>query len=356
MQGGWRIGEYLLRPAQGEGELEAVYRFRYEHFFRCFAGGYPGLDSVRKRVFESHDCGSTHYCAFDPEGNLCAVSTATQAAALDIPAIWQDWFQLSRLLPLGLDRIVVSTRMVIHPDHRNSSLFDLFYRFIIERYLEAGFDFALHYCSPGLICRYEHLGHRLYGGPFVIPTGILRVPMLIALNDPCHLRKVRSPIAGLLAARTTQPWNTPPAALPEIGLLSNFHILSPEERLSYVSAGIRADRLPSAEDLMPVLEHASLLRLEEGMGHAAPPSGGLLCLIVKGTIQEQGAGTAAGPGDFAGAGLLIDPATPAPPFTVLTEAEVLFFDQALTRAAMKAGRDKNNLSPWHLLRVASGRL
>lgn len=356
MQGSRRMGEYLLRQVRGEGELEAVYRFRYQHFFRCFAAGYPGLDSVGKRVFEPHDSGSIHYCAFDCEGNLCAVSTATSGAAPGIPKEWEEWFKLSRLAAQGLDRIVVSTRMVIHPDHRHLSkgLFSLFYNFIIERYIEAGFDAALHYCSPGLISRYEHLGHRLYGGPFVIPPGILRVPMLIDLNDPEYLRGVGSPVAGLFAGRIPKTGVLSQTDLHGIDLLFNFRLLSAEERLSYLHEHIGAEKLPPAADLLPVLERASLLRLKAGMGHAAPPSGGLLCLVVKGSIREQGCETPAGPGDFIGTELLIaDSAKPVPSFTVLTDAEVLFFDQALVREAVKAAPAQEDRFPWRLLQAAA---
>jgi hypothetical protein len=392
---------YLLRTAEGSRELEAVFQFRYEHFFHNFAEGYPGLDRPRERVFEPHDVGGTHYCAFDADGKLCAVSSSTSAVAPDIPPAWQEWFQFGRLASLGLERVVVSTRMVIHPDHRGGRLFGLFYRFIMERYLEVGFEYAVHYCTPDLVCRYEHHGHRVYAKPFTKPPGLLRVPMLIALIDPEHLRRVNSPIVELCAAHTpkvvelgvssqfsggnkARPCDFGPrtgvgagftpaqttklnttglprtlragvsleTVLPELSILPNFRLLSPEERLSYVCVRVGTDRLPESRAILPVLEYASPLRLKAGLSHAAPPGGGFVCLVLSGSLWEQGADAAAGAGSFVGASLLTDPATSPPRFTVQAEAEILVLDQNLTHAASRVSPDSGGLSLWRSLRLA----
>lgn len=343
---------YLLRAAQGSGELEAVFRFRYEHFFHSFPDGYPGMDRARHRIFGPHDLGSTHYCAFDAAGNLCAVSTATPAGAPDVPPSWQQWLQLGRLASLDLEKVVVSTRMVIHPGHRGHGLFERFYCYIMERYLEAGFEYAVHYCSPGFISRYEHLGHRPYGEPFTVPPGLLRVPMLIAFNDPGHLRRVRSPLIELCAARAARFGPSRQGALVELTMIPNFRLLSPGERLAYVLARVGTDRLPEPPVIQPVLEYASPLRLKAGLAHAAPPGGGFPCLILTGSLCEKGADRAADAGSFAGAGLLGDPTRPSPSFNVAVDSEILVFDVNLTHAAARIGSVPDDPRPWRCLRLA----
>jgi molybdopterin/thiamine biosynthesis adenylyltransferase len=354
MPGGCKTGKYLLRTVS-KSELEAVYRFRYEHFFHCFDDGYPGLDHSKRVLFEPHDTQSTHYCALDTEGDLCAVSTSTLASAHDVPESWHEWFQFERLAPLGLHNIVVSTRMVIHSDHRHNGLFDLFYRFIMECYLKAGLSLAVHYCSPGLICRYEHLGHRLCGQAFTMPTGLLRTAMFIDLDDIDYLRRVTSPVAELCTAHHVRPHTSSKKTLPAGLLLPNFRLLSPDERLAYISERVGTDRLPPPETILPVLEHASTLYLKAGLSHATSPNGGFLCLVLSGAIQENGSPVAAGPGSFVGLNMLDDPSKSPQPFAVRTDAEILVFDRLITRSASGLGSDPIELAPWRALNLACAR-
>lgn len=338
---------YLLRTAKEE-ELEAVFRFRYEHFFRCFSDGYPGLDRKHERLFEPHDPGSTHYCAFDAEGRLCAVSTATAASTPGIPAAWNDYFKLDRFAPFGLDKVVVSTRLVIHPDHRTGSLFTLFYRFILEGYLRDGFDCAVHFCSAGFISRYEHLGHLFYAEPFtLLPTGLLRVPMLIDLNDSAYLRRVGSPIAEPASARGKTVSLKP--AFSELGVRSAFSLLSPGDRLAYIRTRLGA--LPEPAKIEPLLELASPLYIKAGLSHAAPASENFLCVLLSGAIQAEEGKTERTvlPGDFIGAVSLCDPASLPPAFTARENSEILVFDQRLTKPAFKAAPYPEGSSPWGIL-------
>lgn len=355
MNGDCNIGEYRMRTAR-EDELESVFRFRYEHFFHCFDDGYPGLDRAKGILFEPHDPKSIHFCAFDAGGDLCAVSTATPASAAEAPASWQEWFNLEDLERLCPDGIIISTRMVVHTERRNNGLFDLFYRFIMERYFEAGYSLAAHYCSPGLICRYERLGHRLYGPAFTMPPGLLRVPMFIDLNDSGHLQALNSPIAGLCAVRTDgQHASSRKALLPSGSMLPNFRLFSPEERLLYVLSRIATDRPVPQIDLKPVLEYASALNLRAGLSHKSPPVGGFLCLVLKGAIQEYGSEITAGPGDFVGTDMLFAPNAQSPPFTVLVDTEVLVFDRHITRIVSSSGLNPIELSPWVALSEACNR-
>lgn len=210
-------GQYQLRTAQGISELESVYRFRYEHFFKCFAAGYSGLDHARRLVYEPHDFSSMHYCASDAEGNIYAVSTATPADADDAPAAWLKWFQLEKFRHAGSDKVVVSTHLVLHPDYRGCGLFEVFYRFIIESYVKAGFQCAVHYCSPDLVPLYEKLSHRSFGEPFTIAPGLMRTPMLIFLEDPGRFQRIDSLMASLnISPLLTPPMATAAASLQEV--------------------------------------------------------------------------------------------------------------------------------------------
>lgn len=341
---------YHTRIARKNSEFEAVFRFRYEHFFHCFSDGYPGLDRAGARVFEKHDTTSTHFCAFDSAGRLCAVSTATPATAPDRPEGWNRWLLLDTLAPTGEDNIIVSTRMVVHPEHRGHGLYRQFYRFIMKSYLEAGFRCALHYCSPAFLSRYQNLGHQFYGEAFIMTTGLLRIPMLMDFCDTEILRRVGSPILDLCSAHgcRSAPLRS---TLPGLPFQPDFSLLSPEERLEYIWARIGKEKVPAPEQLLPLLEHASPLHLGAGLSHAAPPGGELFCLVLRGAIQDRGADRPAGPGSFVGSGLAGVAGEPS--FTVVEDSEVLTFDQKLIQAAIKLGPDPAGHGPWQALHRAS---
>lgn len=351
MHGECSRGKYRLRTARGNDELEAVFRFRYEHFFHGVTDGYPGLDRVHARLFEPHDLESTHFCAFDSDGQLCAVSTATPAAEPGIPSSWKQWLQLDGSLFPRSDGIVISTRLVIHPHHRHNGLFDLFYRFIMKNYLETGYRYALHYCSPGLLCRYEALGHRPYGEAFVVPPGLVRVSMFMDLADVRYLRHLNPPLADLCTAHAAPADVGPPTTLPLLsGPHPNFQLLTPWERLDFVMTRLGRDLLPESLDISPVLEYASPLHLKAGLSHTASTSGSFLFLVLSGTVKRIGTDRISGPGAFIGT------ASPPAPFTVVSDALVLAFDYNLVRAVSGTVTGPDAASPWQSLCAAGDRL
>jgi hypothetical protein len=176
-------GGLLLCEATGEAELEAVFRFRYEHHFRQFPTDFPGVDHAKAVAFEPHDLNAAHYCVRAADDSLLAVSTSIPALHPGIPPAWPAWFGFRLLGGHRLGRTVVNTRMVLHPDMRGTGFFLRFRLAVLLRCRQDGFFLALHYCSPELAPRYESLGHRLHHGPFRLPSGELRVPMVMDLRD-----------------------------------------------------------------------------------------------------------------------------------------------------------------------------
>lgn len=322
----------ILRQAQGPEELEAVFRFRYEHYFHRFTAGYPGVDHARRRVFEPHDLDSIHSCAFDDQGGLLGVSTATPAACPDMPPAWRDWFDLDRLSPLDPARTVISTRLVLHPKVRQTGLYGQFHGYIIASYVQAGFLNALHYCRPDLVCRFESLGHRRYGQVFNLPGGQYRVSMLMAFTDPDHLSRVGAPIWSLLEHDLPRPEpEALLAVLPELASLPNFRLLTPGERLDYVLARLT----PQAAACVPpeasaALEHASPLPLFPGQSLMPTAGDSFLAFILSGSAREGGADFS--PGDFIGA----KPFASAFPVQALEPGEMLVFESSLAHALARS--------------------
>lgn len=330
---------YILYRAESPVELEAVFRFRYDHCFRDFPPGYPGLDHARQRLFEPHDLDSEHMCARDAEGRLVAVSTATPADAPGAPAAWAAWFALDRLRPLGLARFVVSTRMVLHREERGGELFTFFYKALKRRYVAAGLLASLHYCRPGLVSRYQHLGHHACAPAFNLPGGQLRQPMLVALNDALS----PDAMSGLCSV------------LPELAGRVEFHRLPAADRRAYVeerllAAGVRA--LPEAA--LPALRRACPLPVAEGQTLYAGPAEAQLCCILAGRFREERSGVLLRPGP--GAFLGLDGGRCACAARAETAAEILVFDSAVVRRVLDApaGPPADAAALWRALGASVG--
>ena len=325
---------YTIYRAESPNELEEVFRFRYDHCFRDFPPGYPGLDHARQRLFEPHDLDSEHMCARDAGGRLVAVSTATPAHTPSAPAAWTAWLGLDRLRPLGLARFMVSTRMVLHRQERGGELFTFFYKALKRRYVAAGLLASLHYCRPGLVSRYQHLGHHAYAPAFNLPGGQLRQPMLVCLN----------PVQDCLLA-----------VFPDLEGRVEFHRLPAAERRAYVeerllAAGVAA--LPEAG--LPALRRACPLPVAQGQTLYAGPAEAQLCCILAGWFREERSGglLRLGPGAFLGR----DGDRCVCAARAETAGELLVFDSAVVRRALDApaGQPADAAALWRALGASVG--
>lgn len=338
-----------IREAKGAHELEAVLRFRYEHFFNRFPTGYPGVDHEKRQVVELYDFEATHLCAFDGHETLMAVSTALPAGLDCLPDTWARWFGFDALGAERLERTVVSTRMVLHPRARRTDLFTRFHRAILYSYQKAGHLFAVHYSRPDLISRYESLGHRRYHKAFHLPSGQLRAPMIMDLSG-------REAPAG-------------ENALPPDFVHLAFGLMRPGERLEYLISRLdgacRAFERAHSEFLDRVLRQASLLGIDDAWSLWQSADEAFLGLILSGSFEEK-AGPASrmiGPGNFIGSRLLVGPdmdctGPPGPPGTSVTSgaggAEMLVFAPNLVRAAalQPTTQDTRPAAIWNRLLLA----
>jgi len=315
--------EIVIRAAKGQHELDAVFRFRYDHFFNRFPTGYPGVDHEKRRMVEPHDRQAVHLCAFDERGAITAVSSAVPADLESLPDTWPRWFGFEALGAERLARTIVSTRMVLHPQVRRTDLFTRFHRAILCGYREAGHLFAVHYCRPDLMSRYESLGHRRYHKAFHLPSGQLRVPMIMDLSDQ----------------------NTPAGkySLPPDFVHPAFCLMRLDERLECLRSRLdgASSGLPWAdqpEQLDHVLRQASLLRIDDARCLWQSPDEANLGLVLSGSFAESNgsAPRLLGPGEFIGSHLIDRPGVDCTGISVTSGAnggEILIFAPGLVRAA-----------------------
>jgi len=114
-----------------------------------------------------------------------------------------ELYRLRRFGPHFPHRLGISTKLVLHPDHRTGTL--------MPRLCLAGFThtvethgfgglFGLIDARPPLDHYFRRLGYRQIGPPFPHPAAGQVVPMCLPIYDRDHLLRVRSPFAKLVPA------------------------------------------------------------------------------------------------------------------------------------------------------------
>ena len=180
------IKPYCLHPAQTAEEREAVYTFRYLHYY-CHLAGAPGVDHAAQRVYSPHDEESVHLTGCGKKGELFIVGTGTRASTPNLPTEWKELLCLERLAPLGLDSILIFSRLVEHSAYHGSPAFADFFKYAARYFTERGYAYSIHYCAPAVVPLYERIGFRVYGGGYTLPSGLYRTPMLLLPSDTTRL-------------------------------------------------------------------------------------------------------------------------------------------------------------------------
>ncbi|MDR1659154.1 MAG: hypothetical protein LBR94_02280 [Desulfovibrio sp.] len=283
----------VWREAETEAEREEVYFFRYAHYFRRLTDA-PGVDHALGRVYSPHDDRSTHLTGRGEDGGLVIVGTGTRASATGLPDIWHEILRLRHLEPLGLDRILIYSRLVEREDHRHGTVFPEFFRYSSRYFTSRGFAHTVHYCPPPMLPLYERLGYRQYGKGFSMPGGLYRIPLILVTFDHAHLGRVfpafRQATADLHPAGDL---NQVLALLPDIAE-TPLCALAGGERLK-LARNLLSDGgpFPSAggsdmpRRMEKALRRSSILRLEEGDSPAHREDAPLLWFVLDGLCRAR---------------------------------------------------------------------
>ena len=202
--------------AENTAQCEEVYAFRYAHYYNKVPGA-PGVDPGRGRVYSPHDEDSVHLTGRDAQGKLLIVGTGTRASAPNLPPEWCEMLHLDHLAPLGLDSILIYSRLVELEGCRSSRIFLEFFKYSARYFTERGYAYTIHYCAPELVNLYERIGYRRYASGQTLPSGLYRIPMILVAADTAYLRQVHP--AFLKAIEGLTPTGDVPktlAVLPEL--------------------------------------------------------------------------------------------------------------------------------------------
>ena len=193
---------YRLGLAVTDAEREAVYAFRYAHYYSHLVDA-PGVDHRAKRVYSPHDDFSDHHAGYAQDGTLVIVGTGTRASTENLPPEWEALLRLQRLSPLGLQNILIYSRLVEHSAIHGSPLFAEFFRYTARYFTERGYAYSIHYCAPALVPIYERMGYRTYGGGYTLSSGLYRIPMILLPSNTARLGSILAPFTHALHGITT---------------------------------------------------------------------------------------------------------------------------------------------------------
>ncbi len=187
-----------VKVAKSREELDAIYRFRYDIYFKELHREIGGVDHDRQMVTDSDDEDPTSFHLY--VGNLDNIIGTVRIMTWKADHVPEYVF---KKLSMGLfDNIKqLNTaelgRFMIKPSNRGKlilpSMANGAYNFIVE---EQNIDLAFLYCRPGLVNHYRRLGARPYGGAMIDAPEGMEVPLVMVASDYEYYKKMKSPLAS----------------------------------------------------------------------------------------------------------------------------------------------------------------
>jgi hypothetical protein len=181
-----------IRRVQGSVEADAVFALRYDVYVDELGRSSARAHGTQRCVEEPLDHCSTLLAAFDGERVVGTLRTS-YAAHCDL-GYYPALYAMDDTSDAPLSRASITTRLVVAPSHRHTSLA---YRLAAAAYLEAVGDGIL--CDyidvfPARVPFFSRLGYVVHRASVVHPELGPVIVMRIRTDDLSHLERVRSPL------------------------------------------------------------------------------------------------------------------------------------------------------------------
>ena len=184
-----------IKIATTEREKEEIYRLRYQVYIDEMHGGtrHTEADNRSQQLHDAWDDRAHHfYIEQDGVVAACARVNLRQDGSFEC----EEHFDMEEFKPSFPNHVCMTSRLVLHPKLRGSHLLKQLtcgmYRFMLERQLRYNFID----CHPQLLPLYSRLGFQLYRPGFNHQKYTYVVPMVLVINDLCHLDRVKSPFVA----------------------------------------------------------------------------------------------------------------------------------------------------------------
>jgi GNAT superfamily N-acetyltransferase len=185
-----------IRKVRTESEARAVFRLRYQVYVEELGRTQRHADHAARLVQEPLDSCANLFCAYQGSQLVGTVRTNyTRDSPLEA---YEQLYEMSRSGTSHPHSTSITTKLVVAPEHRNSTLG---FRLATAAYCVAlcdgiMFDFVDVY--PARVAFFERLGYRVHLPHTMHPEYGSVVVMRIEVRDERHLSQVRSPFLRYL--------------------------------------------------------------------------------------------------------------------------------------------------------------
>jgi hypothetical protein len=109
---------------------------------------------------------------------------------------YENLYRLREFRPFYPHAVSITTKMIVAADFRRSRLPMQLCVAAYGHALERGVIFDVIDCNPPLVKFFQRFGYRQVFPEIVHPEYGRVVPLVLALHDTAHLRKIKSPFVG----------------------------------------------------------------------------------------------------------------------------------------------------------------
>jgi GNAT superfamily N-acetyltransferase len=238
-----------IRVATRPEERAAIGRLRYDVYVRELGRCPTGCDDEQAVQADPEDAISLLYGAFDGDQAVASLRM-TPVDALPADSRWREVFDTAEF-PVEDAQKAMLSRMVVHPDHRQSLLAPQLLAAAYDRFRGEGGELVFLRCTANLVPLYEVMGCRRYKSGQVDGEAGFRVPMVMIAGDWTYFEQVKSPLLENVQGHAPNvvlgDWFE--SRYPEHSRPASVRVLGKDEFLLSFAARLNDPSIPLLDDL-----------------------------------------------------------------------------------------------------------
>ena len=181
--------------AEKDDLKELIYELRYNIYIEELGKKSQSIDHKRCWIKDDLDLKAELYALQDENNKLIGTMRINHIDRLDNP--------IEELYPLPIQNILnvidassitYVSRLMIRKDYRGGKAFSKLAFHAYQKAIEKNHEFSICNTRPGLVTLYEQLGYRRFCAGKEFPNIGFQIPMIMALKDYEHFRRIGSPL------------------------------------------------------------------------------------------------------------------------------------------------------------------